>query len=133
MSHSHFLGSTGWVGRVPPGIKEFLNLPFLVLKARHPAPNTLCIRKARICIKLKLTCTLGYAQLLLLCIMLKKHLPCGALISESDAWSVDEAHLTIFFLSQTHTHTHAHARTCTHMHTHTTHIYRMECTPINVM
>ena len=34
--HVHFLGPTGWVGRVPPGLKEFFNLPFLVLKARHP-------------------------------------------------------------------------------------------------
>ena len=36
MSHLPFLGVAGWVGRVPPGIKEFLNSPFLVLKARHP-------------------------------------------------------------------------------------------------
>ena len=28
----------GWAGRVPPGLKEFFNLPFLVLKARHPVP-----------------------------------------------------------------------------------------------
>ena len=36
---STILGQAGWVGRVPPGIKEFLNLPVLVLKARHPAPQ----------------------------------------------------------------------------------------------
>ena len=35
---STILGAAGWVGRVPPGLKEFFNLPFLVLKARHPAP-----------------------------------------------------------------------------------------------
>ena len=30
-------GCMVWVGRVsPPGLKELFNLPFLVLKARHP-------------------------------------------------------------------------------------------------
>ena len=44
MSHFHFLRATGWVGRVPPGIKEFLNLPFLVLKARHPViQESICV------------------------------------------------------------------------------------------
>ena len=37
MSHVHFLEVTGWVGRVPPGLKLF-SLPFLVLKTRHPMP-----------------------------------------------------------------------------------------------
>ena len=32
-----FLGATGLVGKVPPRLEEFFNLPFLVLKARHPA------------------------------------------------------------------------------------------------
>ena len=26
-----------------PGLKEFFNLPFLVLKARHPAPQCTCV------------------------------------------------------------------------------------------
>ena len=32
-------GEQAGSGRVLPGIKEVLNLPFLVLKARHPAPQ----------------------------------------------------------------------------------------------
>ena len=45
MSYVHFLEVSGWVGtpllgRVPPGLKEFFILPFLVLNARHPA-NTM--------------------------------------------------------------------------------------------
>ena len=46
MSHVHLLEVTGWVGRVPPGLKEFFNLPFLVLKARHPVPpvHASCIK-----------------------------------------------------------------------------------------
>ena len=35
MSYFPSLGLAGWVGRVPPRIKEFFNPPFLVLKARH--------------------------------------------------------------------------------------------------
>ena len=49
MSHFPFLGVAGWVGRVPPGIKEFINLPFLVLKARHPVIQEsviLCVAKS---------------------------------------------------------------------------------------
>ena len=44
MSYFPFLGVAGWVGRVSPGIKEFFNPPFLVLKARHPViQESICV------------------------------------------------------------------------------------------
>ena len=60
MSHLPFLGVAGWVGRVPLGIKEFFNSPFLVLKARHP------VIQENICVTLKLyefhECNINYVN-----------------------------------------------------------------------
>ena len=40
VSHVHYsVEQAGWVERVPLGLKEFFNLPFLLLKARHSAPQ----------------------------------------------------------------------------------------------
>ena len=46
-SHVHYSGSKlgGWGSRVPPLLKEFFNLPFPVLKARHLVlPMHLCLK-----------------------------------------------------------------------------------------
>ena len=51
MSNVQFLVTAGWVGRVPPGLKEFFNLPFLVLKAGHP------VTKESICVLLSIVVT----------------------------------------------------------------------------